>query len=247
MKTNRAPSSPAASPVSIRHVGLWFFSHSLAVRQPAGCHKGRPNRHTYFTSTSSTSTASGDDLHPPCKQLHLQQRTTRPLWDGAGHRRSVDPHIRNPDVVRFRKLSVSSGAFIWGPVVFITAGCLTAAAGMSPSSLLIKLAEGFNIFAALTAIATVCIFVLDTSGVMITTWPPVGNNFPDEAPYSGIASILCFVEFTSCMQVSFGLCRDCCNLRGQRPPAYSSIVSHCHEVSTSEPPSLCVDLEHKYD
>ncbi|XP_049438648.1 membrane-spanning 4-domains subfamily A member 4A-like [Epinephelus fuscoguttatus] len=77
------------------------------------------------------------------------------------------------------KLSVYSGVFAWGSLLFIIAGSVTVSAGMSMSQSRMKSAVCYNVATTVTAIPIGIIFFLDTAEILKTNDNDHPPWFPD--------------------------------------------------------------------
>ncbi|XP_030606086.1 membrane-spanning 4-domains subfamily A member 4A-like [Archocentrus centrarchus] len=60
-------------------------------------------------------------------------------------------------------ITANTGVFVWGPLVFITAGSVTVAAGKRLNRCLVRTALGFNVVAAVASAVAIIIYSTDAS------------------------------------------------------------------------------------
>lgn len=125
-------------------------------------------------------------------------------------------------------LSVFSGIFAWGAIIYIIAGSLTIAAEKSLSKCLVKGSLGMNIVAAETACAGTVIYTLDASGVFCY-WHvyPYYYYFCNQYQttfqgISGIMAVFSLLEFMVILSVSVFACKAVCH----SPPEQVFIVGN---------------------
>ncbi|XP_074510436.1 uncharacterized protein LOC141779481 [Sebastes fasciatus] len=132
------------------------------------------------------------------------------------------------------QLSFSTGAFVWGPWMSMTAGILMGVTGRLTSRSLVMSTVRFNVAATVTSTAATMIFFLDASGLLISSDPPF-ENVAFITMLSGVAGVLSFLEFGLSMFVALHCC-DSCNPAGQ-PLTVTNQLFGTDPVSVETPPT----------
>ncbi|KAL7392866.1 hypothetical protein ABVT39_002862 [Epinephelus coioides] len=148
------------------------------------------------------------------------------------------------------KLSVDSGVFVWGPLLFIIAGSVTVSAGMSMSQYRMKCAVGYNVVAAVVSFPVGIIFFLDTTEILKTNDNDYPPWFPDHDEgrfrwFTGVSAFLSFCEFCLSMCVAGNSCRR--QHHSTAPPL--TITNHFTGTTsvTAETPHVPMDPPPPYE
>lgn len=128
------------------------------------------------------------------------------------------------------QLVLDSKIYVWAPLMFFAAGLSTLAAANHST------VRCLNVPAAAAGIAAAAMFITDVSRPR-KSWPPhAGNNFPDpsEVVPSGVAGVLCFLEFILCVRVTGCVC---CSDTDQPTPTFTNQPHRPDTVNIQAPPT----------
>ncbi|XP_040890266.1 membrane-spanning 4-domains subfamily A member 4D-like isoform X3 [Toxotes jaculatrix] len=150
--------------------------------------------------------------------------------------------------IRANTLGVYSGAFVWGALIYITAGSLTVAAGKSVNRCLVNGALALCVIAALASCTATILYLMDAAGILNRcSYYDYGHGSYDCYLYkslvqgfSGVLAVFHFLEFVVSITVSGFACSATCNCNSQTPSFV--VVPGDVAVTPYAPPSVQTPL-----
>ncbi|XP_040890267.1 membrane-spanning 4-domains subfamily A member 4D-like isoform X5 [Toxotes jaculatrix] len=121
-------------------------------------------------------------------------------------------------------LGVYSNIFVWGALIYITAGSLTVAAGKSVKLCPVNGALVLCVIAAVASCTATILYSVDAAGILATCYGSYYNSncysYQSQTQgFSGVLAVFHFLEFIVSITVSGFACSATCDCNSQ-PPSF---------------------------